>query len=139
IHSISPIVSAIAIGSLPPVSASNVRARRRRMFVNRSVANTAAASVEETTAPSRTDSSQERSEREYTTVLSSADVMTTWRNRRHEVARQLPGVALSGLALAALLVLFIRPLAVWLSTAFSQFTTRERALLGWAGLRGAEI
>ncbi len=51
--------------------------------------------------------------------------------------RQLPGVALSGLALAALLVLFIRPLAVWLSTAFSQFTTRERALLGWAGLRGA--
>jgi cell volume regulation protein A len=31
----------------------------------------------------------------------------------------------------------IRPAAVWASTAFSAFTTRERALLGWAGLRGA--
>ena len=31
----------------------------------------------------------------------------------------------------------IRPLAVWVSTAFSDFTARERALLGWAGLRGA--
>jgi cell volume regulation protein A len=26
---------------------------------------------------------------------------------------------------------------VWLSTALNSFTTRERALLGWAGLRGA--
>ena len=50
---------------------------------------------------------------------------------------QLPSVALSGLALAALLALFIRPLAVWVSTAVSPFTSRERALLGWAGLRGA--
>jgi cell volume regulation protein A len=50
---------------------------------------------------------------------------------------RLPAVALSGLALAALLVLVIRPIAVWVSTAFSRFTTRERALLGWAGLRGA--
>jgi cell volume regulation protein A len=49
-----------------------------------------------------------------------------------------PGaVALSGLALAALLVLLIRPIAVWVSTAFNRFTTRERRLLGWAGLRGA--
>ena len=31
----------------------------------------------------------------------------------------------------------IRPVAVWASTAFSRFTNRERALLGWAGLRGA--
>jgi cell volume regulation protein A len=46
-------------------------------------------------------------------------------------------VALSGLALAALLVLLIRPVAVWASTAASRFTARERALLGWAGLRGA--
>jgi cell volume regulation protein A len=50
---------------------------------------------------------------------------------------ELGSVALSGLALAALLVLLIRPIAVWISTALSRFTTRERALLGWAGLRGA--
>jgi cell volume regulation protein A len=50
---------------------------------------------------------------------------------------QLGAVALSGLGLAALLVLVIRPLAVWASTSLSRFTVRERALLGWAGLRGA--
>jgi len=49
---------------------------------------------------------------------------------------ELGAVALSGLALAALMLL-IRPIAVWISTAFSRFTNRERALLGWAGLRGA--
>ena len=49
----------------------------------------------------------------------------------------LPAVALPGLALALLLVVVIRPAAVWISTAFSNFTARERALLGWAGLRGA--
>jgi cell volume regulation protein A len=50
---------------------------------------------------------------------------------------ELPAVALSGLALAALLAVVIRPVAVLLSTAFSGFTVREQALLGWAGLRGA--
>jgi potassium/hydrogen antiporter len=50
---------------------------------------------------------------------------------------ELGPVALSGLALAALLVLLIRPVAVGISTAWSRFTGRERALLGWAGLRGA--
>ncbi|HYI75742.1 MAG TPA: potassium/proton antiporter [Gaiellaceae bacterium] len=50
---------------------------------------------------------------------------------------QLPDVAASGLALALLLVLLIRPVAVFLSTAFSEFTAREQILLGWAGLRGA--
>ena len=50
---------------------------------------------------------------------------------------ELPTVALAGLALALLLVLVIRPIAVWASTAFSDFTRRERLLLGWAGLRGA--
>jgi potassium/hydrogen antiporter len=49
----------------------------------------------------------------------------------------LPAVALPGLALAALLVLVARPAAVWVSTALHDFTPRERALLGWAGLRGA--
>ena len=50
---------------------------------------------------------------------------------------QLAEVALPGLALAALLVLVVRPAAVWASTAFSDFDHRERTLLGWAGLRGA--
>ncbi len=50
---------------------------------------------------------------------------------------RLGSVALAGLALAALLMVAIRPAAVWVSTAFSRFTNRERALLGWAGLRGA--
>ena len=50
---------------------------------------------------------------------------------------QLPEVVLSGLALALVLSLVIRPVAVWASTAFSDFSSRERALLGWAGLRGA--
>jgi cell volume regulation protein A len=49
----------------------------------------------------------------------------------------LGAVAWSALALAALLVLLARPIAVWVSTAWSRFTTRERALIGWAGLRGA--
>jgi cell volume regulation protein A len=51
--------------------------------------------------------------------------------------RDLPPVVLPGLLLAALLVLVVRPAAVWASTALSEFTHRERALLGWAGLRGA--
>jgi cell volume regulation protein A len=51
--------------------------------------------------------------------------------------KDLPDVALAGLALAALLMVVIRPVAVVISTIFSSFTARERALLGWAGLRGA--
>ena len=51
--------------------------------------------------------------------------------------RDLLGVALPGLALALLLVLVARPVAVFASTIFSAYTNRERALLGWAGLRGA--
>jgi potassium/hydrogen antiporter len=50
---------------------------------------------------------------------------------------QLSDVAGSGLALALLLVFLVRPIAVWVSTAFNDFSVRERALLGWAGLRGA--
>jgi cell volume regulation protein A len=41
------------------------------------------------------------------------------------------------LALAVLLMVVIRPAAVWASTAVNDFDSRERALLGWAGLRGA--
>jgi cell volume regulation protein A len=50
---------------------------------------------------------------------------------------ELRSVVFPGLGLAAALVIVIRPIAVWVSTAFSHFTARERALLGWGGLRGA--
>ena len=49
----------------------------------------------------------------------------------------LPAVMISGFVLALLLVVVMRPVAVWASTAFSDFTARERMFLGWAGLRGA--
>ena len=46
-------------------------------------------------------------------------------------------VALEGLALSAVLILFARPMAAVVSTLFSPFDFRERLMLGWAGLRGA--
>jgi cell volume regulation protein A len=49
---------------------------------------------------------------------------------------QLLSVAIPSLALAVLLIAVIRPVAVWVSLPFSHFTTPERALLGFAGLRG---
>src|SRR5690242_13372749 len=49
----------------------------------------------------------------------------------------LPHVALAGVALAAALMFVARPVAVLASTPFVGFSVRERALLGWAGLRGA--
>ena len=65
-----PSVNAIAIGSFRPVSHSSVRARRRRTWVWRSVAKTAAASVDATTPPSRIDCGQSRSK----TVCAAAPV-----------------------------------------------------------------
>jgi potassium/hydrogen antiporter len=50
---------------------------------------------------------------------------------------QLDEVAAPAVVLAFLLMLLIRPAAVWVSTAFLSFSNRERLLLGWAGLRGA--
>jgi cell volume regulation protein A len=44
--------------------------------------------------------------------------------------RELPGVALSGLAIAFVLAFLARPVAVWASTAFSDYTERERLLRG---------
>ena len=51
--------------------------------------------------------------------------------------RDLLDVAVPGLALAAVLVILVRPAAVWLSVVRQDYSQRERALLGWAGLRGA--
>ena len=49
----------------------------------------------------------------------------------------LGGEAVEGTALALVLVLVARPAATFLSTAFERFSTAERVVLGWAGLRGA--
>ena len=49
----------------------------------------------------------------------------------------LADVAIRGTALALVLVFVARPLATFVSTAFDRFTTSERVVLGWAGLRGA--
>jgi cell volume regulation protein A len=51
--------------------------------------------------------------------------------------RELGPVILPGLALVAVLLFVARPIAVWIATIFQGFEPRERALLGWAGLRGA--
>ena len=50
---------------------------------------------------------------------------------------ELPEVALPAIALAVILALVARPASVWASTFVTDFTQRERVLLGWAGLRGA--
>ena len=48
----------------------------------------------------------------------------------------LPDVALEGTVLALVLVLIARPLAAFVAT-FGPFSVADRAVLGWAGLRGA--
>jgi cell volume regulation protein A len=50
---------------------------------------------------------------------------------------ELGDVALEGTALALVLVLVARPIAAFVSTAFDRFSTADRIVLGWAGLRGA--
>jgi potassium/hydrogen antiporter len=49
----------------------------------------------------------------------------------------LGGIAVKGLALSAALIFVARPLATFAATAFTSFNFREKAMLGWAGLRGA--
>jgi cell volume regulation protein A len=49
----------------------------------------------------------------------------------------LGDVAFEGLALSAVLILIARPLAAFAATILSPLNLRERAMLGWAGLRGA--
>jgi potassium/hydrogen antiporter len=50
---------------------------------------------------------------------------------------RLDDVALKGLALSAALILVARPVATFLATTFTPLNVREKAMLGWAGLRGA--
>jgi cell volume regulation protein A len=50
---------------------------------------------------------------------------------------RLDDVALKGLALSAVLILIARPVATFLATALAPLNVREKAMLGWAGLRGA--
>jgi cell volume regulation protein A len=49
----------------------------------------------------------------------------------------LDDVALKGIALSAALILVARPIATFIATALAPLNLRERAMLGWAGLRGA--
>ena len=50
---------------------------------------------------------------------------------------QLGDIWLQGALVAVVLVFVARPLAVLISTAFAPLTLGDRAVLGWAGLRGA--
>jgi cell volume regulation protein A len=50
---------------------------------------------------------------------------------------QLGGVVPEGAALAAVVAVVARPVAVFVSTIGMRFTVPERLVLGWAGLRGA--
>jgi cell volume regulation protein A len=45
-------------------------------------------------------------------------------------------VALRGTVLALLVVFAARPLGAWVATVRARLSTRERALVAWAGLRG---
>jgi cell volume regulation protein A len=50
---------------------------------------------------------------------------------------RLDDIALKGIALSAVLILIARPIATFLATALAPLNSRERLMLGWAGLRGA--
>jgi potassium/hydrogen antiporter len=50
---------------------------------------------------------------------------------------RLPAVALSALAVSVVLIVVARPAAVWLCTLGTGLDWRERAVVSWAGLRGA--
>jgi cell volume regulation protein A len=50
--------------------------------------------------------------------------------------QELTTVALPGLAIAGILAFVARPASVWLSTLGAGLSTRERAFVSWAGLRG---
>jgi len=51
--------------------------------------------------------------------------------------RQLPGIAVQGLVVSAVLIFVARPVAAFLSSTFVKTAFREKILLSWVGLRGA--
>jgi cell volume regulation protein A len=53
------------------------------------------------------------------------------------VPSELGAAAVEGTALALVLVFLARPAATIVSTTFERFSTADRIVLGWAGLRGA--
>jgi cell volume regulation protein A len=54
------------------------------------------------------------------------------------VPHELWLVAIPSILLALILIIIVRPIAVWLSVPFGgHLNSREKTLLGWAGLRGA--
>jgi NhaP-type Na+/H+ and K+/H+ antiporter len=57
-------------------------------------------------------------------------------SRRGEAARRI-ALAVEGTILAVLTAVVARPLAVFIATSRQGFDAREKAVLGWAGLRGA--
>lgn len=50
---------------------------------------------------------------------------------------QLTGVWKEGLIIAFCLIFIVRPLTVWLCTAFFKFNRRERLMVTWGGVKGA--
>ncbi|PWC37582.1 potassium/proton antiporter [Azospirillum sp. TSO35-2] len=51
--------------------------------------------------------------------------------------REFAGIALPALAVAVLLILVARPLAVWICLLPFRFSVRETSFIAWVGLRGA--
>src|SRR5690606_37127031 len=51
--------------------------------------------------------------------------------------KQIPGITKEGLFISAFLMLVARPVAVFISLAFSKLNFREKGFLSWVGLRGA--
>lgn len=53
------------------------------------------------------------------------------------VPHELLSLAVQGIVLTLVLAVIVRPIAVWVSVPLGNLTSRERAFLGWAGLRGS--
>ena len=50
---------------------------------------------------------------------------------------QMTGIWKEGLIIAAALIFIVRPLTVWICTAFFKFNWRERTMITWGGVKGA--
>lgn len=51
--------------------------------------------------------------------------------------KQLAGVWKEGLIIAFCLIFIVRPLTVWICTAFFKFDWKERTMISWGGVKGA--